>query len=129
MNLIKIDEEWQIKTDPYNWIVCYKKKGNKTWQNKSYYGSLEQAINGFIKCYLEAQNCSDIQNLADEEKVVISKLIKELGHIGYQFKIYRPTFIEPYIKKAVEILGIESPIEDIEEYDKGYYLHRKEAAT
>ncbi len=49
--IIRINPDWRIRSDPYNWIVETRRKGGskERWNAVGYYGDLDRAVLGLVQ--------------------------------------------------------------------------------
>ncbi len=49
--IIRINSDWRIRSDPYNWIIETRRKGGakERWNAVGSYGDLERAVVGLVQ--------------------------------------------------------------------------------
>ena len=49
--IIKINADWRIRSDPYNWVIETRRKGGagERWNAVGYYGDLDRAVLGLVQ--------------------------------------------------------------------------------
>ncbi len=49
--IIRINSDWRIRSDPYNWIIEKRRKGGakERWNAMGYYGDLDGAVLGLVQ--------------------------------------------------------------------------------
>ena len=49
--IIRINPDWRIRSDPYNWIIETRRKGGakERWNAVGYYGDLDRAVIGLVQ--------------------------------------------------------------------------------
>ncbi len=49
--IIRINPDWRIRSDPYNWIIETRRKGGagERWNAVGYYGDLDRAVLGLVQ--------------------------------------------------------------------------------
>ncbi len=49
--IIRINPDWRIRSDPYNWIIEKRRKGGakERWNAVGYYGDLDRAVLGLVQ--------------------------------------------------------------------------------
>jgi hypothetical protein len=49
--IIRINSDWRIRSDPYNWIIETRRKGGvgERWNAVGHYGDLDRAVLGLVQ--------------------------------------------------------------------------------
>ncbi len=49
--IIRINPDWRIRSDPYNWVIETRRKGGagERWNAVGYYGDLDRAVLGLVQ--------------------------------------------------------------------------------
>lgn len=81
---LPINDQYRIKTDPYNYMLQKsrkrKKDGNEVyeWESFKYYGSLEAAINGLGEYMLRTSEVQSLTEALEEVKRINTTLSQAL---------------------------------------------------
>ncbi len=54
--IIRINSDWRIRSDPFNWIIETRRKGGagERWNVVGYYGDLDRAVLGLVQRRIRA---------------------------------------------------------------------------
>lgn len=77
--IIKIDDEWRLKSDQYCWRVekfshIDKKSGDNVWRAEMYYPTIEKAARGLAQRLLRDSDAQTLANALKDVELISDKL-------------------------------------------------------
>ena len=89
--IIRINSDWRIRSDPYNWIIEKRRAGGakERWNAVGYYGDLDRAVLGLVQrrirmmegtCHAEALTplCRALAGMREEISATLEDVVTRL---------------------------------------------------